>query len=156
MANITKQVQIDASSEKVWEVLADLGAAHKWVPAVVKSYYTSDARTGVGASRRCELFPEGAVDEIVLGWDDKQSIRYSVGGFGGPIESVVNEITLSSIGDRTQATLTMELGVNGPEEVRQAVEEQMGQAITDALAGLKYHVETGELVGNELPESAMA
>ena len=43
---IVKEVIIDASKEKVWEVVTDFGGIYKASPAVLKSYLTRTKNRG--------------------------------------------------------------------------------------------------------------
>ena len=64
MTHFKKQIQIQASKENAWKALANLGDVHKFHPGVSKSYHTSDRISGIGATRICELYPMGKVEEI--------------------------------------------------------------------------------------------
>ncbi len=68
MTKIREEIKIQAPKEKVWAILADLGAIHNFNADVRKSYYTSEAKEGVGVSRACELRPMGIVEEKVTEW----------------------------------------------------------------------------------------
>ncbi len=61
MTRISREIRIHAPKEKVWAAIADLGAIQDFHPGVKKSYYTSEQREGVGASRHCDLKPFGFV-----------------------------------------------------------------------------------------------
>jgi len=63
LTKIVKEVEINAPKAKVWDVLTDIGAVSNYNPVVTKSYYTSENKTGLGASRHCDLLPMGSVEE---------------------------------------------------------------------------------------------
>jgi hypothetical protein len=68
MTKFTKEIIIESSQQKTWAIIADLGDIYKYNPSVSKSYYTSDKKHGVGASRICELLPAGKVEEVITKW----------------------------------------------------------------------------------------
>lgn len=68
MTRFSDEIRIDAPMETVWAKIADLGAIKDYHPGVSKSYYTSERREGVGASRHCDLLPFGEVEERVIEW----------------------------------------------------------------------------------------
>ena len=72
MSKLTHQVTINASVDKVWEILADFGAIDKWAPPVSKSYSTTEANGGVGAGRHCDT-SFGALKEQIVEWEEGRS-----------------------------------------------------------------------------------
>ncbi len=58
MTKVCGEIRVNAKQEIVWDVLADLGAVSTWNPTIANSYYISEAKEGVGASRHC-YFPDG-------------------------------------------------------------------------------------------------
>ena len=52
MTRVTGEIRIDASRDKVWDVVADLGSVSVWNPAIADSNYTSEVKEGLEASRR--------------------------------------------------------------------------------------------------------
>ena len=153
MSKLTAQITINASKEKVWEVIADFGNVYKWTPSVVKSYYTTQATAAVGAARHCDIVGGFAVEESITGWEEGSRMDIDVEG-AGPTMHV--SWSVSPAGDGAVATLTVEFEMDGAEADRIALEERMRYIMDQSLAGLKYHVETGEVIGTELPEGAVA
>ena len=49
MTTFKKQITINSSQQKVWNIISDLGAIQKFHPGVSKSYYTTDKTRGFGA-----------------------------------------------------------------------------------------------------------
>ncbi len=58
MTQISSEIRINAPKQKVWAIIADLGAVQNFHPDVQKSYYSSENQKGLGTSRVCEL-PNG-------------------------------------------------------------------------------------------------
>ncbi len=146
MTKLSSAIQINAPKEKVWVVLADLGAASAWNPTVTHSSYTSDGREGVGASRRCDL-PDGSfVEERATAWKPGEALRLNVHGGAVPFENGSGTYELQGDERETIVNFTLEFdpkadGAMAPEEVEQLFTEQVIPAM---LAGLKHYVETGQ------------
>ena len=156
MAIISAEVRIDASNEKVWEALADFGGIEKFQPFISKSYSTSENVGGVGAARRCEFYDGGHVDEEVTAWREGEGMTIVVKGGTFPLKKLVGHLAVRSEGDGTIARLEMDFrlkyGPLGALMTLVVAKRQFEQRAKMALAGLKYHVESGNVVGDKVPE----
>ena len=162
MTKLTRQVLIEASKEQVWDILADFGAASNWAPAVSESHTTTETTRGVGAVRTCDHEKMGHLEERIVAWDEGSSLSYDViKGLPFPMKSLNNVWSVSDAGDGAVVTLTMNFRMGfGPLGALPALMARplMRKEMDVNLAGLKHHVETGELVGSdtELPAVATA
>ena len=150
MAKITRQVRIDASKEKTWEVLADFGAVASWAPTILQSHSTTEANGGVGAERTCEHEKMGQLVERITGWDEGSSLSYDViKGLPFPMKSLNNVWSVRADGDGAVVTVTMDfrmgLGPLGALPTLMA-RVMMRKEMAVSLAGLKQYTETGEVV----------
>ena len=162
MPRITKEVRIDASKEKVWEILADWGAVSNWAPTILESHSTTEATGGVGAERACEHEKMGHIEERVGAWHEGSSLSYDViKGLPFPMKSLNNTWSVSADGDGAVVTLTMDfrmgmgpLGALPALMARPMMRNEMGLS----LAGLKQYTETGEVVAtpNDVTVPALA
>ena len=149
------EVLIEASKERVWEAVGDFGNTYLWNPAVVHSRSTSDVPDGVGATRHCDLtISKASIEERVVEWVENERMRVEI--FDGrrtpPFKEAWGELKLEEVpdgrGTLTRLHLHYELkgGILGGVIDRLMVRRQYGNGLKLALAGLKYHVETGKLV----------
>ncbi len=149
------EILIEASKEKVWEVVADFGNVYLWSPVVVHSRSTSDVRDGIGATRHCDLtISKASIEERVVDWVENERLRVEI--FDGrrtpPFKEAWGEFTLEEIpdggGTLTRLHLHYELkgGILGGVIDRLMVRRPYGKGLKLALAGLKYRVETGKPV----------
>ena len=162
MSKLTRQVLIKASKERVWEILADFGTVSNWAPTISESHITTEATRGVGAERACEHAKMGHIEERIVAWDEGSSLSYDViSGLPFPMKSLNNVWSVSDADDGAVVTLTMDfrmglgpLGALPALMARPMMRKEMGVS----LAGLKHHVETGDLVGSdtELPAVVVA
>lgn len=158
MTTISASTRINAPKARVWEVLADLGGISKWNPGVARSYYTSEQTRGDGASRHCDLQPRGWLEERAFDWREGEGYTIDVYDSDLPLERNRVRFTLSENGEATTVTVTADYKLKfGPlGALLDAVygRRQFRRGFEGLLAGLKYHVETGELVGDAVPAQA--
>ncbi len=161
MTIVRSKVHIDAPVEKVWATLADIGTIERWNPGVAKSYSTSEAKGGEGATRHCDLYQNNAqLEERAFDWQEGESFKIDVQTSGLPIESNAVTFTVSADGDGTAATVSadykLKYGVLGALMDILIGKRQAQKGFDEMMAGLKYHVETGELVQDQVPVAAPA
>ena len=149
MPNVTKEIQITAPIEKVWSVLANIGAVQDYSPRVAKSYYTSDFKEGVGASRHCDLLPTGTVEERIVDWRDGE--QYSIEIYEGTevLYTGVARFTLERDGVATIVTQIMDYIPTDdlPNAFEgKSMEGLVGKIIRGNLVGLKHFIESSEVV----------
>lgn len=159
MTRIVSHVSIDAPREQVWEVLADLGGIYKWNPGVSQSHATSEQGRGEGATRHCDLQnPTGYLEERAFDWREGESYKIDVYDGSLPIHKNTVEFAVSPNGAGTRVTAIVDYQLKyGPLGVLMDVlfaRRQAQKGFDDLLAGLKYHVETGELVNDQVPVAA--
>ena len=164
MSKFTTQVKINAPKHKVWEVLADIGGIYKWNPGVAHSYSTSEENRGEGATRHCDLQTAGGkrfgyLEERTVDWREGEGYKIDIYGSNLPIKSNVVEFALEADEDGTIVSVSPEYaikyGLLGSLLNRLFLQRKLKQAMEGLLSGLKYHVETGEAVGNRLPKGAV-
>lgn len=149
MASISGETQIRATREEVWAAVADLGAIQAFHPGVTRSYYTSERKEGVGASRHCDLKPFGSVEERATEWNEGESFTLEIydGQRMPPFKVAHGSMTVESNGTGTTARLTLEYemryGFLGHVMDRLMVRSRFEKMVPAVLAGLKQHVEKG-------------
>ena len=157
---VTSQIKIDAPVEKVWGVLADIGSIYKWNPGVVTSHTTVDQSQGDGTTRHCALDDKNFLEERTFDWREGESFKIDVFESTLPLKSNIVTFQVTPDGDGTRATVTadyvLKFGPIGKLMDVLFAKRQAQQGFDDMMVGLKYHVETGELVGEEVPELPVA
>jgi uncharacterized protein YndB with AHSA1/START domain len=78
MRTIEVERTIEAPQSNVWNVLADFPNIASWNTGVKKSFSTSDAIGGVGATRHCDLAPAGALEETIQVWEPEARLEISI------------------------------------------------------------------------------
>ena len=149
LASVAKGIQVYAPTEQVWAVLANIGAVQDYSPGVVKSYYTSNVREGVGASRHCDLLPTGTVEERIVDWCDGE--QYSIEIYEGTevLYTGVAHFTLER--DEVATIVTQIMEYIPTDDLPSAFEGKsmeglVGKIIRGNLVGLKHFIESSEVV----------
>jgi ligand-binding SRPBCC domain-containing protein len=147
MPRFIDEIRIDAPKEAVWAKIADLGAIEEYHPGVARSYYTSEARVGLAASRHCDLRPFGQVEERVVEWRDGDS--YALEIYSGkkmpPMKRAVGRLRLTRDGDGTTVRFEIDYelrhGALGKLLDRAMVRRRFSKVGPAMLRGLKRHLE---------------
>lgn len=159
MTKVIREVQINTPKERVWQVLADFGGVQNYNPNVKKSYATSEANGGLGATRHCDLTLFGAsVEERITDWQEDR--EYSIEIFDGqkspPFKTAVARLAVREDGQvgsivTGEFDYTLKYGPLGYLMDQMMVKPQFEKAFPRLLAGLKHYCETGETVDTGTP-----
>lgn len=163
MPRIAKQIPIDAPADTVWQVLADFGAAEKWAPTVTSSRASSEGKRGVGAKRVLTTTSGEITEEVVVEWNEGHDFTFEIPNGLASIISVLREtwsVEQSFKGAIVAVIMDYELkdGLLNSILDRLVVRRVLQRMLVLNLAGLKYHVETGEIVARasaRLPVAAV-
>ena len=145
MTNVRGEIRISAPQKIVWKVLADLGAVSTWNPVIADSYYTSETKEGVGASRHCDFPDGGYVNERATEWEAETLLRLQIYEGTVPFDDYYGTYSLTAFGDATLVSFTMEYEIQpntslDPDKVEQRNRERF---IPSVLEGLKHHIDNG-------------
>lgn len=156
MAVITKNNKINASKKEVWDVISDIGAIQNFNPNVSKSFYTSEIKEGIGASRHCDLLPMGKVEERIISW--KEGEEFTIEIYESKAMPFLGEgkFTLKEEGGETNVTMSLTYRMKGGflgSLMGVFMKGRISNAMEGTLAGLKHHLETGEIVTGEVAKS---
>ena len=153
MAMITKKIKIDSSKNKVWDILSDIGAIQNFSPSVSKSYYTSEIKEGIGASRHCDLLPMGKVEERIIGWKDGEELTIEIYESKSVPFLGEGKFILKEEGGKTNVTMSLTYRMKGGflgSLMGVFMKGRISKAMEGTLKGLKHHVETGETVTGDV------
>lgn len=108
----SSQVEIRAPRQVVWDLLADLGGIDQWTP-IPKSYYVSEIKRGVGASRHCDV-PGGYLKERAIAWKEGESYTLEVYEAGGlPLKKLEAEFVVRGDENSTVVSTTWHFAMKG-------------------------------------------
>ena len=162
MSKQVKQVRINAPKEKVWEILADFGGVANWAPTITSAHLLADVNGGIGATRSCDHISGAAIEEVITEWEEGEYYSYEMTTSLGPIKTLLNTWAVRAEGNDTVITLSMDFKMRfGPLGLLMIpmAKMMMGKEMKLALAGLKHHVETSQVIERDhpgLPVTAVA
>ena len=139
---------INATKDRVWQELKEIGAIQNFHPLIQKSYVTTEAESGLGAKRTCELLPMGQMLEEVVEWNEGNSFTMEV--IGGkmlpPYRFMTGQIELTESGGCTNVRFTflyqLKFGVLGRLMNVLMIKPQFKKAPPKYVEGLKNYVES--------------
>lgn len=161
MSQITKRIEINASAEQVWNVLADFGNVEKWAPTVVESHCSGDTQRGIGAKRMLTTSTGEVTEEVIVEWNEGCSFTFEIpNGLASVIKTLRETWSVEPSPQGTEVIVTMDYdmkdGIISFLLDALAVGRVLKKMLAQNLAGLKHHVETGELVTAKTANLPMA
>lgn len=144
LALVSSEVEIGASKERTWEVLADFHNVIDWNPFLSEAGGIGEVLQGVGTGRSCTMAGGGDIEEFVTGWTEGQSLEWRVTGMPGAPPSVCS-MSIGHVGDGV-ATLKFDFDFEGdmPAHQREGAKQQMAPMVETLANAFKHFVETGE------------
>jgi uncharacterized membrane protein len=142
---IHNSIDIDATPEQVWAVLADLDGLATFDPFVETSTLLGDKRECLGAQRKCTVKPKNWFDEEITVWEPHRRLQFSIIDCNLPTRSLTHTYTLEPSASGTHVAQVMryemKLGLVGQALNRLIIRRKSDQQIKGFFAGLKARVE---------------
>lgn len=151
---------INASADRVWEILADFSNVKNFHPLVSKSPMLSQNNKGIGATRRCEFYDNTSVVEKVIAWQEGSYITVELSEADMPLKQATVTMSVSALtGDTSEITIEMEYvvkyGLLGKIMGIVMMRPMMKKLFNKVLNSLEHHVRTGQIIGEKgLPITA--
>ncbi len=147
MTVLEVSIEIAAPPARVWELLGTLDALERYDPGIVRSKVTSTERTGLGATRQCDLKPGGWFRERVTAWEPERSLGFELFECTLPVKRLRHHYVLTPIGGGTRVEQRMEYRLKfGPLGVLMdaiLVRRRWRAGIDSFMRGLKQLAERG-------------
>ena len=151
MTGINKRILINASREQVWQVIADFGGVERWAPTVVKSHCATEGKGGLGAKRILTTTRGGTTEEVIIEWNEGHSFTFEIPDGLALIVKTLRE-TWSVKESSNGATVVVRMDYQTKDGILSSildslfVRRELRWILVQNLAGLKHHIETGEIV----------
>jgi ribosome-associated toxin RatA of RatAB toxin-antitoxin module len=147
MATIHNEIIVNASIDKVWNMLTDLELLDKYDPTVKKSTLVSTDKTGIGAKRKVLMLDgKNWFDEKVTVFKPNEAITYQLTDCSFPIKGLQHSYSFEKIGNQTKVKQVMEytvkFGLLGKLLDAIMIRKQSDSGIKKFFAGLKSYAET--------------
>jgi hypothetical protein len=155
MARMTARTTIDATPERVWEVISNFGGISQAAPHLTGSALTTGQATGVGAARHCDMAMAGrSNEEVITRWEEGVGYSVDVKMNGVPMRDGHADFDISVQDGDTVLTGVMSFEVPfGPigRAMASVMQGRMTGMWNGMLAGFKQRAETGVEVTAETP-----
>ena len=155
--SIVQETQVvNGSIAQAWAAVSKMGAVQDWHPNVARATVLTTHDTGIGASRRVEFQDGNSVVETVIEESDQQFTTVEMTESPMLRKALVTIRTKERSADTTEVTFSIDYSLKfGP--IGWLIDVLMMKRIFRkvfplALAGLSYHLETGELVTDSIPD----
>ncbi len=145
MIKLKSSVCIDAPAERVWKYLSAVENIDLWVPAIKRAWCETSQNRGVGTLRVCQL-EKFEVREKFLEWKEGKSFKYVATG-APMLKSASNRWSIEAAGAQTMVNSYSEIVVKGGifgRLLEPLIYLATRYGFPNALAPLKFHVETGK------------
>lgn len=145
---VTIDIDINASKEQVWDLLYNrFGEVNNFNPLIEGSHHSQGAKGEVGCERVCDLDAKNSIHEKIVAARGNESFDVDIIKGGLPMMGEAKAtIDLKAIsGSQTNVTFTMNF-TSKPAFMAPLMKGMMAKMLKKMLVGLKYHLETDQLV----------
>lgn len=104
---IHNHIDIAATPDAVWDVLADLDRLHEYDPVVTRSAVVGHQREGIGAQRRCDARQGRFFVETVTEWDQPHGLQFTIIDCNLPTRNLTHTYTLDATPSGTRVNQVM-------------------------------------------------
>jgi hypothetical protein len=145
---VTIDIDINASKAEVWDLLFNrFGEVNNFNPLIEGSNHRQGVKGEVGCERVCDLDAKNSIHEKIVAARGNESFDVDIIKGGLPMMGEAKAtIDLKEInGTQTNVTFTMNF-TSKPAFMAPLMKGMMAKMLKKMLVGLKYHLETDELV----------
>lgn len=149
-------LKINASAEKVWQVLDDYAGVEKFSIGIDKSPLIGDKKTGLGAIRHCIFHDQSSLHEEIIEYQAYKSFKVVLSNFTVPMKFMHAAFNVEKLSDTScKVTMNMDFevkfGLLGKILGALVIGRLIKRVNKDLLLGLAYYTVTGKTLGSELP-----
>lgn len=131
IVELSKSVEVPASTEEVWEFVSDFAGYASWQPHIESVEMQSNGERKVNFTRGDSVF-----DRIAELDEAGKRLSYElVPGQASPLASLLASFTVRSVDDRTEVEYAITVEV--PDAMQDMARAGIGADIDGALAGLQ-------------------
>ena len=145
MRKLEERIEIKASKQAVWDVMADFGSAAKWAPDMRHSSLKGELKTGVGTHRVMRHLWGFRIEEIVTRWEECAGYSFKLVKAPYPMRDVCETWVLQHDGNQALLAITvsygMRLGLLGALLDSVLVRFVVARQMRLGICGLKHYVE---------------
>ncbi|MCE7995686.1 MAG: SRPBCC family protein [Roseivirga sp.] len=151
MREVQQSISIHASKEDVWDIVFNkFGHVNDFNPLIEGSHFLNGENGFVGCERQCAIDSKTMVQERITRAEAGLNFDIEIFEGGLPMMDKMTArfdlVELSS--DKTEVLFTMSYSTK-PAFMGGLMKGKMAKFFMKLLIGLKYHLETGELVSKQ-------
>ena len=152
MSKVTVTKTIKVPAERVWKIISDFQNIQIFHPMVDHVDKLSEAGSGVGAKRRCNMYNKQSAVEEVLSWSEGKGYTVSVEATMMPVRNATARMSVEPNGAHSsnagiEMTYTPKWGVVGWVMDLFMIRPMMRRTFSKVIDGLELHATTGQAVG---------
>ena len=146
MSTIHNEIIINATTDKVWQLLTDLEMLDKYDPTVKKSTLVSSEKTGLGAKRKVLMLDgKNWFEEKVIVFKQNEALTYQLTDCSFPIKELQHSYSFEKTGNQIKVKQVMEytvkFGLIGKLLDTLMIRKQSDSGIKKFFIGLKSYAE---------------
>jgi ribosome-associated toxin RatA of RatAB toxin-antitoxin module len=147
MGKIYNEISIEASIEKIWNILADPAVLDRYDPTVKKSTLISNEKTGLGAKRKVDMLDgKNWFEEKIVVFEPNKTLTYQLTDCSFPLKGLKHSYTFETVGNQTKVKQEMEymvkFGLVGKILDVLMIRKQSNAGVKKFFEGLKKYAET--------------
>jgi len=138
---VKKSIIILAHQDKVWKKISDITSL-SWVVRVKKTAFLSKKKRGIGAIRKITFDDGNHVEEIIIGWKNREHISY-IAIRGLPLRAYHATISIQSLSKKS-VRVTWQSFLNSEKMTKKQFKEFltfMNGFYKDSLSNMKSTLE---------------
>lgn len=146
MGKIHNEITINASSEKIWDILSNVSLLDQFDPTVKKSNQLSEQKTGIGASRKVDMLDgKNWFEEKITVFEPNKALTYELTDCSFPVKDLKHSYSFETKGSQTKVIQVMEYTVKfgwlGKLMDTMMIRKQSDAGIKKFFGGLKKFAE---------------
>ncbi len=161
MSRIVIPRMLEASADRVWEVLSDLPNAHLYHPLIEECDMIGEQDRGLGAERVCYLNDGTELVERFVGWEEGRSLTAQILESPLPFREAQLHVRIDPQGEerccvRVELNYEVRGGVLGRVADSVMLHTLLNRIVLAAVRGLGLHAATDVEIGPEGEASGIA
>lgn len=146
MGTLKNEIVINATLEKVWNILTTPELLDKYDPTVKKTTLISPEKSGLGAKRKVEMLDgKNWFDEKIADFEPMKKLSYQLTDCTFPIKGLKHTCSFNVEGNNVKVQQTMEyevkFGILGKLMDAMMIRKQFDSGIKKFFGGLKSYAE---------------
>lgn len=146
MTTLQNEITINASVEKLWEILADASILDQYDPTVKKCTLISSNKSGIDAKRKVDMLDgKNWFEEKITVFEPYKALSFQLTDCSFPIKGLKHCYSFEKVGTQTKVKQLMEytvkFGLLGNLLDSIMIRKQSDQGIKKFFAGLKQYAE---------------